>query len=324
MPKRHLTPGRLWRGRYVMSSVEARAPLGSKKLPPARYDYGGDEFVFVELDEEMSLQVNFKAMAITRVLARGKLPGIVEICPANASYLIRFNPDQLRAAELIAELRKIDESVGDDVEYSFRTRVIDVPVLYGDPWTHETMMKFRDCRQDPNATDVEFTARVNGFKTAADFIEAHHRPPYFVTMVGFVPGTPWCLPMTPHEGIFQAPKYIRPRTDTPELALGHGGAFATIYPVRGPGGYQLLGVCAAPVFDPEQGLEDFKESLVFLRPGDIVKFRPIHRVEFDNIRRSVKNRAFRYRVRHTVFEPRKFFQNPLRYNDELLAGLYGD
>jgi urea carboxylase len=31
----------------------------------ARYDYGGDEFILVELDQEMSLEVNFRAMAIT-------------------------------------------------------------------------------------------------------------------------------------------------------------------------------------------------------------------------------------------------------------------
>ena len=37
-------------------------------LPPARYEFGGDEFVFVELDQEMSLEANLKAMAITGAL----------------------------------------------------------------------------------------------------------------------------------------------------------------------------------------------------------------------------------------------------------------
>ena len=37
-------------------------------LPPARYECGGDEFVFVELDQAMSLEANFKAMSITAEL----------------------------------------------------------------------------------------------------------------------------------------------------------------------------------------------------------------------------------------------------------------
>ncbi len=35
------------------------------EVTPARYSWGGDEFIFVELAEEMSLQANFRAMAIT-------------------------------------------------------------------------------------------------------------------------------------------------------------------------------------------------------------------------------------------------------------------
>ena len=35
------------------------------EVTPARYSWGGDEFIFIELAEEMSLQANFRAMALT-------------------------------------------------------------------------------------------------------------------------------------------------------------------------------------------------------------------------------------------------------------------
>ena len=41
---------------------------GDTELAEARYSYGGDEYVFVELAEAMSLKVNFRAMAITNKL----------------------------------------------------------------------------------------------------------------------------------------------------------------------------------------------------------------------------------------------------------------
>ena len=50
-------------------------------LPAARYEYGGDEFVFVEIDQEMSIEANFKAMMITNELTARDLDGVVDVCP---------------------------------------------------------------------------------------------------------------------------------------------------------------------------------------------------------------------------------------------------
>jgi CO/xanthine dehydrogenase Mo-binding subunit len=65
------------------------------ELPQARYSYGGDEFVFVELAEAMSLKVNFRAMAITNKLEEERIDGVMDICPSNASYMVRIDPDVL-------------------------------------------------------------------------------------------------------------------------------------------------------------------------------------------------------------------------------------
>ncbi len=298
--------------------------LAPIELPAPRYEYGGDEFVFVELAEEMSFQANFKAMAICTELRSRSLPGVTEVCPGNASYLIRIDPDELHPDELIAELRSIDEAIARSSHYTFETRVVDIPVLLDDPWTRELTQRFADRRQDPSVTDVEYAARLNGFGTKEEFLRALTGSPYFISMVGFVPGTPWCFQMVPRERIIQVPKYVTPRTDTPALTFGYGGAFGCIYPVRGPGGYQMFGVCAAPIFDPEQRLPDFAELIVFARPGDVFKFRPVERDEYDAVRAQVEEGSFRYRTRPVVFEPERFFAEPDAYNDELLARLYGD
>jgi urea carboxylase len=293
------------------------------ELPEARYSLGGDEFVFVELDEEMSFQANFKAMGVCTELRERHLPGVTEICPGNASYLVRLDPDRLHPQDLIAELREIDAFFAGAAGYKFETRVVDVPVLLEDTWTLETMERFRDRRQDPTVTDVEFAARLNNFSSKEDFLLALVGSPYFVTMVGFVPGTPWCFQMVPRERIIQVPKYVRPRTDTPPLTFGYGGAFGCIYPVRGPGGFQMFGIFAAPIFDPQQRLPDFAELIVFSRPGDIFKFRPVERDEYDAVRARVEDGSFRYETRPVEFEPEPFFADPDAYNEALLARLYG-
>lgn len=301
--------------------VTRASRIESVELPPARYEHGGDEFVFVDLDQAMSFQVNFKAQAICKELARRQLPGVLEIAPGNASYLVRIDPDVIRPRDLIGELKEIERQSADTSDLRIATRIVDVPTLYEDPWTHETLMRFRDHHQFPEGTDIEYVAKVNGFKSGEEFIAAHHRAPYFVTMVGFVPGTPWCLQMVPIERQLQVPKYIRPRTDTPERALSHGGAFAAIYPVRGPGGYQLFGRIAPPIFDPHQQLPDFADSVVFPRPGDIFNFRSVDRQEYDRIRAEVEAGTFRYHTADVEFEPGVFYENPDAYNEQLLSRL---
>lgn len=295
----------------------------SVELPPARYDYGGDEFVFVELDQAMSLEANFKAMAITSALQAEDVEGVLDICPSNASYLIRVDPDRLHPAELVRRLEGLERSVAPLApDKAVRTRVVDVPVLYNDPWTHETLMRFRDGHQDPEGTDLEYAARINGFTSVEELIDALSGAPFLVTMIGFVPGLPFCYQMVPRERQIEVPKYVRPRTDTPERAFGYGGAFAVVYPVRGAGGYQLFGIAPAPVFDRSQRLADFRDGIVFPRPGDILRYRSIDQSEFDAVRDEVERGTFRYRIREFEFAPAHFLADPDGVNSELLEVLY--
>jgi urea carboxylase len=119
----------------------------------------------------------------------------------------------------------------------------------------------------------------------------------------------------------EAPKYVRPRTDTPERALGHGGAFATIYPARGAGGYQLVGRAATPVFDLAQRLPDFADDPVLARAGMIVKYRPIDQDEYEAVRADVERGTYRYRRVPVQFGLAAFFDDPLAYNGSLLDEL---
>lgn len=293
------------------------------QLPPARYEYGGDEFVFVELDRDMSLEANFKAMAITGALRKEEIDGIIDICPSNASYLVRLDPDRLNPADLVQELQRLERTAGDlPDDYAVHTRIVDVPVLFDDPWTRETLMRFRDNHQDPAVTDLEYAARINGHRTVESLIEAIASAPFIVTMLGFVPGLPFCYQMVPRERQIEVPKYVRPRTDTPERAFGYGGAFSVVYPVRGAGGYQLFGIAPAPVFDLSQQLPDFADHIAFPKPSDILRYRPIDRDEYDLTRSEVEAGTFRYRTRDVEFSPATFLADPDVVNRELLEVLY--
>ena len=180
---------------------------------------------------------------------------------------MRFDPDTLAPDRLEALLREIEAEVGDAHDFEFETRIVEIPVLYNDPWTHETLMRFRDRHQDPEATDLEYAARINGFDDVQGFIDAHSSAPWMASMVGFVAGLPFLYQMVPRERQLEVPKYVRPRTDTPALTIGHGGCFGCIYSVRGAGGYQMFGITPVADLRPRPGAAGLQGLRLLLRAG---------------------------------------------------------
>jgi urea carboxylase len=203
------------------------------------------------------------------------------------------------------------------------TRIVEVPVWYDDPFTNETAARFRDRHQRPEGNDLEFAAAENGLPSVQAFIDRHCGSPWLTSMVGFVAGLPFLFQMVPRERQLEVPKYLRPRTDTPPLTVGHGGCFACIYSVRGAGGYQMFGITPAPIFDPSQQLPDFADFMVFFRPGDIVKFRPIDQQEYERTRADVEAGTYRLKQAPVSFGLDDFLADPDAYNAQLLEALDG-
>ncbi|MDZ5451024.1 allophanate hydrolase subunit 1 [Labrys sp. ZIDIC5] len=288
----------------------------------SRYSFGGDEHLFVECDESMSLEAFFKSLSMTRAIREAGIAGVTEICPANASFQIRFDPDRIKPDDILAEVRDIETAAAKS-EPVIGTRIIEIPVFYQDPWTHETLMRFRERHQDPGATDLEYAARINDLASVEDFVAAHSGSPWFVSMVGFVAGLPFMYQMVERARQLQVPKYLRPRTDTPKLTVGHGGCFSCIYSVRGAGGYQMFGITPMPIFDPEQKIGYLRDFMVFFRPGDIVKFKPIGRDEHDAIAADVASGRYAPEMHEVTFDLREFQKDIDGYNAKLEGMIHG-
>lgn len=294
------------------------------QVAEARYTWGGDEFLFVEITEGMSLESNFISNSIANALEQRGLDGLVDICPANASLLIRFNPDVIDYRELEKVVKTLEQEVRAATSQVLSTRVIEIPVWYNDPFTNETGSRFREgYHQRPDGNDLDYAAEVNGLANADEFIKRHHESPWLVSMVGFVAGLPFLYQLVDQKEQLQVPKYLSPRTDTPALTIGHGGCFSCIYSVRGAGGYQMFGVAAAPIYDPTQKLTDFSDFMVFFNPGDIVKFTPVTESEYRAIQAEVEAGTFAYKQVPFQFDLGAALADPDSYNKKIMEALDG-
>ena len=90
-------------------------------------------------------------------------------------------------------------------------------------------------------------------------------------MLGFLPGFAY---MGPVDERIAMPRRETPRLRVPARSVGIAGRQTGVYPVRAPGGWQLIGRTPVRPFDLE------REQPFLLGPGDRVRFEAISESEY--------------------------------------------
>jgi urea carboxylase len=238
------------------------------------------------------------------------IPGVIEAYPSNTSYLVHYNPDEIEPNSLMELIGEI--GIMSDEFIPFESRLIEIPILYNDPWSIECAKEFRNNHQDPTVTNLEYVARINGL-SVPEFIKVQTGMQYLMTYYLFLPGTQCFIPLVERSKALTCPKYIVPRQWTPERVLNLGGiVLGIIAHDRQPGGLQLLGRSPAPVYDAERKLPDLKDTRLF-EPGDRIKIRSIDMSEYEALRAKVDAREYRFKIIKQNFDPLKYFKDPVNY-----------
>lgn len=286
-----------------------------------RFDFCGDEYIYAELSKEMRIESTFKVITVTNELRKRDIPGLIEIYPSNTSYLIRYDPNVISPHHLLEYLQEVDRQKNDRSELTFSSRMIEIPVWYDDAVTRKMAERYEHLQPEAKGHDFSYVMQLNGFESSDAFIQAHSSVPYFITSLGFKPGNAWGFPIgIPDHRIIQAPKYKSPRAYTPSEAVGVGGAFTVVYPTESTGSYQLIGLSAVPVYDPNQSLSIFRDTFFLAKPGDLWKYRPVTEAEYHNIREEVSKRTYTYKVKPIQFSAERYEEEGSKYIQQLMEG----
>lgn len=251
----------------------------------ARFLPGGDRFMTIEFGDELNLELNFRAQGLAKLVAEHKVKGIVETAPFFASILLHYDPDLIGFEDLRREMSALIGKLVtlDDVELD--SRLLYLPAVYLDPWSAEAIDQYIEKINPAKKRDPEFVAELNGLEDAAQLVRVHSGSEYWVAALGFWPGTPFMMPLDPRCRLF-APKYNPPRTFTYKGTIGMGGGSTAIYPVDGPGGYQIFARTPVPIWDMSQKLSLFREAPHLVRPTDRLRFVECSLEEFAAIERK--------------------------------------
>ena len=253
----------------------------------------------------MSFDLNFQVHALAAVIRDAAISGIVELIPEMASMQISYDADVICFDDVVREVSALHRDATSQQDVELESRLFAVPVLYFDPWTEECVAEYR-ARVTEKAQDPELVCEFNGLAGRPELRRVHCAPEYWVAALGFWPGLCSLMPLDPRSRLV-APKYNPPRSWTPKGAIGIGGAITCIYPDRTPGGYQLVGRTPMPIWDREQKLRAFRETLALFKAGDRVRFVPIDREEYAHIEAAVAEGTYEHpMVDYQKFSIRKY------------------
>lgn len=265
-----------------------------------RFRPGGDRCFEVYFGDEMSFDLNFLVHSVCGLVRLAKIKGIIELIPEMASMQVSYDPDLISLQDGMREVLSLFRSIKSMETLELDSRMFYVPILYFDPWTRECVDDYRAKIADKE-WDGDLLVRLNGLMGLDQLRRVHAASDYWVAALGFWPGLCSLMPLDPRSRLV-APKYNPPRTWTPKGTIGHGGAITCIYPDQTPGGYQIFARTPMPIWDRDQRLAAFKESLALFRPGDRVRFQPIDREEYDYVDAKVRDGSFK----HNVVEYQRF------------------
>lgn len=204
-----------------------------------------------------------QVLTAERSLRAARIPGVVELAPAYTTVAVFYDPIRAIAAGAPVEniFDWLEQRIRDAMSKKIASgnlptaSIIEIPVCY-----------------DPEfAFDLDEVAQRAGVEPK-DVVDLHSGADYCVHCIGFTGGFPF-LAGLPQE--IATPRRETPRKEIPAGSVGIGGKQTGIYPIKSPGGWNIIGRTPSRLFDPQ------KNPPVFLRVGDRVRFRPITHDEFE-------------------------------------------
>ena len=180
-----------------------------------------------------------QTLALLASLQRHPPHGVEELVPAARTILVEYRASATRAETLVQDIAA--RSLTQGAERS--DTLIEIPVHY-------------------NGEDLAEVAQILGI-TADEVVQRHTGSEYTVAFTGFAPGFAYLSGGHPSLNV---PRRATPRTRVPAGSVALAGTFAAVYPDATPGGWQLLGTTALPMWDLA------REPPALLQPGMRVRF----------------------------------------------------
>lgn len=218
-----------------------------------RIHVAGENALMVYFADTVSDATSAQIQHTAQGLAQHLGDVLIDLVPSYASMLVLFDPlktDHIHVRKLIRGAASHPQVEQD----SQQENIVRLPVYYG----------------SETSPDLAHIAQNAGL-SVEQVIEIHQQTLYRVYAIGFAPGFAY---LGETDARIAAPRLATPRKKVPKGAVAIADRQTAVYPAPSPGGWNLIGCCPTPMFDPKG------TPAMPVQAGDAVQFYAIDKDEF--------------------------------------------
>lgn len=217
-----------------------------------RIEIAGENALIIYFGEQTDPATSAKVQQAVTILEKELAEQLIDMVPSYASLLVIYDMLKCDHLEVRSKLRKLLGQLEESSAIS--GKIVTLPAYYS----------------TESGPDLEALA-TQAQLSIEEVIKIHSDMEYRVYAIGFAPGFAYLGEVDPR---IAAPRLSTPRQKVPKGAVAIADQQTAVYPAVSPGGWNLIGLCPTPMFDPKA------EPTMPVQVGDRVKFEPINREQF--------------------------------------------
>lgn len=215
-------------------------------------EIAGENAVIIYLDDACLVKTSSNIAQLKTLLSEKLADKLIELIPSYNSLLVVFDLYKIDYFAINKIIKQQLLSLGSD--YQTKRKTIELPVFYS----------------QKSGPDLALCAK-NANLSIDEVIHIHQAKSYQVFALGFAPGFAFLGEVDERIAM---PRLATPRKKVPKGAVGIADRQTAVYPASSPGGWNLIGLCPTPLFDPNN------PPYMPFSVGDTVKFKSITEQEY--------------------------------------------
>jgi len=207
----------------------------------------GEQAIVVQFENEVSLEVSHHVQKFIHLIKESGVPGITQLLPAFNNLTVCYDPAIADYDQLLEYLKSLETSSLEMKDLHSKT--VNIPVVFGGEY----------------GPDLDIIAR-HADLTEQEVVNKLLSKSYFVYMIGFIAGYPYCGDIDP---MLSLPRRTNPRLKVEKGTIQIVNNLTGIFTMTAPSGWHLMGWTPMNMFNP------YNDPPSLLQAGDHVKYVPI-------------------------------------------------
>lgn len=211
----------------------------------------GEQAIVVQFENDISIEISARVQTLAHRITSDAVLGVKQLIPAFNNLTVCYDPLLINYDELLGKLKSLEMKDSNEVQHTGKT--ISIPVAFGGKY----------------GPDLAAVAEKSNL-SAEEVISMLQSKPYYVYMIGFIAGYPYCGDI---DRQLNFPRRSSPRAVVQKGSIQIVNHLTGVFTMTAPSGWHVVGWTPMEIFNPH------REPPSIIQAGDAIQYMPIEAEE---------------------------------------------